>query len=434
MAPASPRREILVSLLGLGVVGSGIASVLQSKKSLFASLVGCPLVLRRALVRDPGKPRLIPNSFITTNPEDILGDRATDIVVEVMGEEHPALEYVQQAISAEKHVVTANKEIMAKHGPDLLKLASQKEVQLLFEASVGAGIPIIAPLQRDLLGNNIASIRAIINGTTNYILTKMANEGQDFATALRQAQELGYAEANPANDVEGHDAAYKLAILATLAFRTKVYPSDIHCEGITRLAPKDFRYAQEFGYAIKLLAIGRKSNGAVQVTVYPALVPRDEIIAKVDGVFNAIEIKGDLSGPVLFHGMGAGSLPTTSAVLGDVISIARNIAAGARPAPWLGMDHGLNIKPVTQLQTRCYLRLLVADRPGVLAQIAHILGDRQISIASVIQKDADPKEGTAEIVIMTHPSLEAAIQDALVRLNELAVVKKVASFLRVEST
>ncbi|MDP3064047.1 MAG: homoserine dehydrogenase, partial [Chloroflexota bacterium] len=341
-------------------------------------------------------------------------------------------DYIRRALEAGKHVVTANKEVMAKHGPDLLALAHRKGVSLLFEASVGGGIPIIGPLMQDLLANQVRSIHAIINGTTNYILTRMAYEGLDFQAALAEAQRLGYAEPDPTNDVEGIDAAYKICILASLAFHTRVPVESVYREGITRLRAKDFRYARELGYAIKLLAIASRENGAIQVRVHPVWVPQDHLLAKVDGAFNAIEVEGDLVGRVVFHGLGAGPLPTSSAVIGDILEVARRLASGSAPAPVIAIGDGLEVRPMAQVETRYYIRLNVADKAGVLAQIARILGENQISIAAVIQKDADPAAHTAELVIMTHPAIEERVQRAIHLVEGLGVVVTVDNLVRVE--
>jgi homoserine dehydrogenase len=320
---------------------------------------------------------------------------------------------------------------MAKHGPALLALAREHGVDLLYEASVGGGIPIIAPLKRDLLANRVLSLSAIINGTTNYILTSMSREGADFADALRRAQELGYAEPDPANDIEGEDARYKLAILASLAFHTSVHPDDIYREGITKLTAKDFRYAAELGYTIKLLALAKSSEAGIQAGVYPAFISADAPLAKVDGVLNAVQVEGDLTGKVLFQGRGAGSLPTTSAIIADVLDAAQSIIGGRREAHVA--DSAVDkIVPMSELQTRFYIRVTVADQPGVLAQIAFRLGEAKISIASVIQKETHEDAGTAELVIMTHEAREESMQQALQAVRALPMIREIGSFLRVE--
>ena len=428
------RDSIKIGLMGLGTVGCGVADILYKKAEAIARQVGCSLQIKRLLVRDPNKTRPIqldPN-LLTTEANDIIDDPEIEIIIEVLGGEFPAVDYIRRSIAQGKHVVTANKEVIAKHGPELLQLAQQAKVDILYEASVGGGIPLIAPFKRSLLANEISSIHAIINGTTNYILTRMAREGTDFRVALKQAQELGYAEPDPTNDIEGIDAAYKLAILATLAFHVPVRPHDVYSEGVSRLAPRDFRYAKELGYEIKLLAIAKNKDSTIQVRVHPAFVPEDLILAKVDGVFNAILVDGDLVGKVLFYGRGAGSMPTSSAIISDTIDLAQDIYLGVSDRPRLWLDTVKTIQNMSEITTRYYMRMNVADRPGVLAQIAKTLGDNKISIASVIQKETDEKAGTAEIVIMTHPALESSVREALKEVERLDVVQEIGNFVRVE--
>jgi homoserine dehydrogenase len=436
MSSSVPAQDqaIGIGLMGLGVVGAGVAQILRERDRVFAQGVGRPLQIRRILVRDPGKARAVQvdPALLTTDSRQILDDESVRIVIEVMGGEHPAYEYIKAALASGRHVVTANKEVMAKHGPELLALARQQGVDILYEASVGGGIPLIAPLKRDLLANELTSITAIINGTTNYILTRMAREGCDYAEALAGAQALGYAEADPRNDVEGIDAAYKLAILAGLAFRMDVNPDAVYREGITKLTARDFRYAAELGYAIKLLALGERTDHQVQLRVHPALVPLDAPLAKVDGVFNAVQLEGDLTGQVLFQGRGAGSMPTTSAVVADLLDVAHALAQeGFERSDWR-QDRAATVQPISELRARYYLRLVVQDRAGVLARITAVLGEQNgISIASIIQKEADETAGTAELVIMTHEAAEAAMQKALVEVAAIDTVVEVGTFLRV---
>ena len=428
------KNSVGIGLLGMGVVGGGVASVLADKRAELAAIIGAPAMLQGALVRDTSKPRAasLPADALTTNADAIIENPAVDIVVEVMGGERPTLDYIMKSLSLGKHVVTANKEVMAKHGADILARARECGVQVLFEASVAGGTPIIAPLLRDLAANDVVSINGIINGTTNYILTMMAQAGQDFGVALADAQALGYAEADPTNDVEGIDAAYKLAILSTLAFRARVSDADVYSEGITQLTAQDFRYASELGYAIKLLAIASKTDGAVHARVHPALVRSDVMLAKVDGVLNAIEVQTDLAGRVLFHGRGAGDMPTTSAVLADAVSIARNIVSGVDAPPLPALTAEARIAPISALHTKYYMRLNVAERPGVFAQILKALGDLDISIASAIQKETDDAAGSAEIVLMTHRANEDAVQTALKQIDKMDVVNEIGSVIRVE--
>jgi len=428
------KQSVGIGLLGMGVVGGGVASVVTDKGAQLAKMIGAPVNLHGALVRDLSRQRAatLPDGALTTSADDILGNPAVDIVVEVMGGEQPALDYILKSISLGKHVVTANKEVMAKHGAKILTQARENGVQVLFEASVAGGTPIIAPLLRDLVANDVVSINGIINGTTNYILTKMAQEGQDFGVALSAAQDLGYAEADPTNDVEGIDAAYKLAVLSTLAFRARVTDVDVYSEGITHLTAQDFRYASELGYEIKLLAIASKTDGAVHVRVHPAMVPSDVMLAKVDGVLNAIEVQTDLAGRVLFHGRGAGDMPTTSAVLADVVHIARNLVSEVEAPPLPALNADVRISPMDALETKYYMRMNVVERPGVFAQILKVLGDLDISIASAIQKETDDAARRAEIVLMTHRAKEESVQNALKAIDKLEVVNEIGSLIRVE--
>jgi len=430
------KQSIGVGLVGLGVVGGQVARVLLDRGDILAEQAGCPLVLRKVKVleSDLSRPlaREMDAKLFTTDADEFFADSGIDIVVEAMGGENPALQYITRALSSGKHVVTSNKEVIAKHGAELLALAQQHGVGLRYEASVGGGIPLISRFQYDLVANKIKGIYAIINGTTNYILTRMAREGIDFSEALRKAQELGYAEANPENDIEGIDAVYKLAILASLAFHSQVRPEYIYREGISRLASRDFQYAQELGFAIKLLAITKESDNLIEARVHPVFTPEDSLLAKVDGVYNAILVEGDLVGRVLFFGEGAGALPTSSAVVADVVSTAQDIVCGVDSRIRWQLQSGKTMRPMSDVETRYYLRMDVADQPGVLAQIARVLGDHQISISSVIQKMTDSATQAAEIVIMTHPAKEAAMQQALEEVAHLAVVREISNFIRVE--
>ena len=429
----SAPPHIGVGLMGLGVVGGGVAKALLTGSQAMSCKVGCPVDLLHVLVRDAYRPRAeVPASLLTTDLQDILADPHVSVVIELMGGEEPAQQYISQALQAGKHVVTANKEVMAKYGSTLMADAAERGLCLLFEASVAGGVPIISPLSKDLLANDITSIHAIINGTTNYILTRMAQNRVDFADALQEAQARGYAEADPSNDVDGTDAAYKLAILAGLAFHTRVNVQDVYREGITRLEAQDFRYAHELGYAIKLLAIATRDGDAVRARVHPSLIPEEHLLAKVDGAFNAVEVEGDLINRVVFHGPGAGRDPTTSAVLADLIDVGRRIQSGGACSQRVSFDRQLSVADMSSLVGKYYLRLQVADRPRVLAQIAQVLGEKDISLAAVLQKDSDPHTGTAEIVITTHPALELAVQDSLRQVAGLDVVQKVNNLLRIE--
>lgn len=426
------ENDIGVGLLGLGVIGTQVAAHLLQNSDSLSSHLGRSIVLRRVLVRDVGASRSIslPDGILTDDFDAVLNDPDIQIVVEVMGSEEPAASYLTRLLQKGKSVVTANKEVMAKHGPSLMEAADRSGAKLRFEASVGGGIPIIGPLRNDLLANDISSVRAIINGTTNYILTKMAKEGVAFAVALAEAQNLGYAEPDPTNDVEGIDAAYKIAILASLAFHTAIAPQQVYCEGITKLQSEDFEFASELGYEIKLLAIAQRTDDGVQARVHPALLHKESMLAKVEGAFNAVEVCGDLVGPVVFYGQGAGPAPTTSAIIGDLLSVARSGDNGAPARPW----SALPIKPMAELVTQYYLRVSIADQSGVLSQIANVFGENNISIATLTQKDVSNQQGVAQLVITTHPAKEAAMQKALQGIKELSVLREVHNLLRVEPT
>lgn len=430
------NRSIGIGLMGLGIIGGQVAKVLTEKADMLAEQTGGSLVLRKIKVLpvDLERPlaKEMPADLLTTDEEEFFNTSGIDIIIEAIGGENPAREYLKQAITSGRYVVTSNKEVIAKHGAELQALAQKHNVGLRYEASVGGGIPLIAPFKYDLVANEITGIFAIINGTTNYILTRMAREGIDFPTALKSAQELGYAEANPENDIEGIDANYKLAIMASLAFQTVVKPEDIYREGISRISSRDFRYARELGFAIKLLAIAKRADNSIEVRVHPVLIPEDSLLAKVDGVYNGILVEGDLIDKVLFYGQGAGPLATSSAVVADAVASAKDITFGVGNRLKWKPESGKRIKHMDEIETQYYLRLNCADRPGVLAQISKILGDNMISIASAIQKETDEAAQTAEIVLTTHPSPEKAMQQALNQIERLEVVKDIGNFIRVE--
>ena len=428
---ATGPRPLGVGLLGLGTVGAGVARVLMDKREALERRMGRPVTICKVLVREPSKPRpvSVPAPMVT-EAQAVLDDPNVDVVVEVIGGEEPARSFILGAIERGKDVVTANKEVMAKHGPAILEAAAARGVSVAYEASVGGGIPLIGPFQLDLAANHIQSVVGIVNGTTNYILTRMAQSGADFAQALAEAQQLGYAEPDPTNDVEAWDAAYKLAILASLAFGAPVMPEQVYREGITQVSDRDILYAAELGYTIKLLAIGRLSDGQIEARVHPALVHRGSMLASVDGVFNAVQVEGDLIGSALFYGRGAGSEPTASAVVADLIALGTRAGRGSAQA----LAQRAAVRPMSQLRTRYFVRLLTLDRPGVMAAITTVLGDRGISLASVVQKESvvlgDDVPG-AEIVLTTHQASEAALQDALATLRHMPVVRTIGSLLRV---
>jgi homoserine dehydrogenase len=426
------KEAIGVGLLGLGVVGSAVARAISGRhRSCDPST---PLNVVAAVVRDASRKRevdLDPKA-ISTNLETVIANPNVGIVIELMGGVDPAFDYITNALKAGQHVVTANKEVMAKRGSELLATASDNNVQLLYEASVAGGIPIIGPLMNDLTANKIHSLRGIINGTTNFILTKMAHEGADFHDVLAEAQSLGYAESDPTADVDGFDAQYKIAVLARLAYHTEVPVDGIYREGIQKVHAKDFRYASELGYTIKLLAVAQaNSESGLLARVHPALIPLEVPMASVNGVLNAVEVEGDLVGPLWFQGPGAGPNPTASAVMGDVLRIAKGNSPSDSSS---AIAHEpFAIASMSDHICKYYLRLTASDRPGVLANVARVLGDADISINSVLQKDTDIENGHADLVIMTHPAREANMQNAVSAISELETVLQLDSLLRVET-
>ena len=435
-AGPTERGYIGVGLLGMGVVGTGVAEALQTGGAFLAESAGLPVKLRGILVRDAGRARspVVDSSLITTDANAVLEDPNVDIVIELMGGEDAALPAIRGALASGRSVVTGNKEVMAKHGAGLMGMARSKGASLKFEAAVGGAIPVISALERGLPGARVRALRAIINGTTNYILSQMASEGIPFKEALANAQAQGYAEADPGNDVDGIDAAYKLAVLATLAYGSAVLPESIYCEGIGGLAPRDFRYARDLGYAIKLLAVAKQldDGGDIDARVHPAFIASDAQLAKVDGVYNAVQFDSDSAGELLLYGRGAGSGPTTSAVLSDLIEVARGLTGRGGPQPRQASSAAGRVRPIEELDFRYYLRMTVADQPGVLAAIAQVLGNASISIASVIQQEVDETAGSAEIVITTHRARESGLRDATGKLTELDVVREIGSIIRVE--
>jgi homoserine dehydrogenase len=387
--------------------------------------------------RDPARPRqglALADWPVTADVERVLADPGTSIVIELIGGIEPARSYVLRAMAAGKHVVTANKALLATHGPELFGAARRRGVLLGFEAAVAGGLPIIRALRDGLCANRILSVRGIVNGTSNFILTKMTDEGRPFADVLREAQAAGYAEADPTLDVEGIDSAHKLQILASLAFRTAVTLEQIHTEGIARIVPDEIANARELGYRIKLLAIAKLTDGTLEVRVHPTMIPAESPLASVAGVFNAIVVSGDAVGDQMFYGRGAGELPTASAVWSDAIEIARRAAYQHEALPEdlpLIESGGLRLRPVDEIQSAHYLRVMVQDRPGVLAQVAGALGQHGISIASVIQKERSGVSAVP-IVMMTHEARERDMRRAIEEIDRLAVVAGPTVVLRVE--
>ncbi len=427
------HSPINVGLIGLGTVGSQVAERMLTWRAQLARRAGVELCLQRVLVRDLAKRRSveIDSALLTTDPAQVLEDADIDVVVEVAGGDEPMRGYLERAIRAGKHVVTANKVVMAKHGLELLDLAAQRNVDVYFEAAVGGGIPLISTFRTDLQANRIERLSAVINGTTNYVLGRMAAAGLSLDEAVREAQAAGFAEADPTDDVGGFDATYKLAILASIAYEIKVRPEDIYREGIEGIEPVDFRYARELGYAIKLIAHTQRHPGRIEARVHPAMVPLDHPLAQVEGANNAVFVEGDLVGQVLLVGQGAGGRPTASAVVGDLIDLARSIRRGVQSRPSFTFDDRIAVIPMGEVVTRAYYRIRVADRAGVLAAIGQVFAEEDVSISSFIQKDAWVQDKTAELVVTTHPSSDASLQRARLGIAQVEPVHAVSSFLRV---
>lgn len=418
-----------IGLLGLGTVGGGVVKVLESNSDLIARKTGVKLKVTKALVRTLTKKRDAAGVSLTDNPEDILSDPQIHIVAELMGGLDPSFDYINKALDNGKNIVTANKELMASKGNDLLIKAEKMKRDLFFEASVAGGIPIVTPLKESLSGNKINRILGILNGTTNYILTKMES-GCEFDEALEQAQEAGFAESDPSADLEGWDSAAKIGILASIAYGSRISRDAIYTEGITEITKSDIGYARDLGYVIKLIALAQEDDGALDIRVHPTMINIDHPLAAVKANYNAVFLEGDAVGDLMFFGQGAGSLPTASAVVGDLIKVARNIKAGATGTIGCTCFDNKKIKPISEVFSQYYMRMIVADKPGVLAKIAHIFGDNEVSISKVLQTKTG--DGNAEVIFVTHKSKESNVMQALDQIRDVDVIKKVAAVIRSE--
>jgi len=428
---------VYVGLLGAGTVGCGVIKILDDNKDIIEKKAGVRIELKRIADIDPERKRpvAIPEKLLTRNGWEIIEDESIPIVIELIGGTKIAREFILGAIEKGKHIVTANKALLAQHGREIFEAASKKGVDIGFEASVGGGIPIIKDIKEAFVANRIISIHGIINGTSNYILSRMTEEGKEFDEVLNQAQKEGYAEADPSFDIDGIDAAHKLSILIMLSFGTFVDLDRIHVEGIRRITPLDISYADELGYKIKLLAITKAKTDGIEAGVYPTLVQKGTQLADVSGAFNAIYVVGDSVGPTMLYGMGAGMMPTASAVVADIVQIAKNTLAGNahQSLPRLYNDGiSTNLIPMTEIVTKYYLRFQIEDRPGILGKIAGCLGDNNISIESVIQKGRHLGGGDVPVIIMTHESKEKDLLTALDKIDSFPQVKAKTLFIRIE--
>ena len=433
-------REIKVGLIGFGTVGAGVVKILQKNYRLIEKRMGAKIALKRIadieLKTDRGVK--VKPGVLTRRAQDVIDDPEIDIVIELIGGIEPAKTYILEAIRHNKHIITANKALLALHGDEIFREAHRFGVDVNFEASVGGGIPLIRSIKEGLVANRIQSIFGILNGTSNYILSKMTDEGRNFKDVLKEAQEKGYAEADPTYDVEGIDAAHKLAILIRLAFGTPIRFEQVFIGGISEITPLDIQFGREFGYRIKLLAIAKIDQGKIEARVHPTFIPERHLISTVEGVFNAIYIKGDAIGPTLFYGQGAGQMPTGSAVISDLVELGRNllVQAAGRRVPLLAYQEPaiekIPLKKMEDVVMPFYMRISALDRPGVLSKISGILGKNDISIASVIQKGRRIK-GAVPIVMMTHEAKEKNVHRALREIDQLGVILGKTIFVRVEN-
>ncbi|MEQ1934304.1 MAG: homoserine dehydrogenase [Fimbriimonadaceae bacterium] len=426
-------QMIRVGLLGFGTVGSGVYRMMRDNADSITRHIGSPAEIVKIGVRDLSKSREFALDNLTNDLESIVDDPAIDVIIEVMGGVSPARELIERALASKKHVITANKELIAKHGAALMKQAALHSLDLHFEAAVGGGIPLVQPLKHQLAGNDVLKMMGILNGTTNYILTQMTEKKQAFSVALADAQELGYAEADPSADVEGFDAQYKLAILSTIAFSQEIPVESVYREGITKITADDIHFARILGYRIKILGIVEALPDGILARVHPVLLPRRFPLANVHDVYNAVQIRGDFVGDVILSGRGAGSAPTASSVIGDLIDVGRNIRLGGAGNVTMPDSGGLPLLPIEKLETAYYLRMLVDDQPKVLGSIALHLGEYGVSLAAMEMRVVSEQDKIGEIVFLTHVCNEGMFRKAISVLEGEPVVKEICSWIRVES-
>jgi homoserine dehydrogenase len=431
-------KKIALGLIGFGTIGTGVAKLLQENKELISERVGADIYLKRIADIDIVRSRVIKinNALLTTDAGDIFNDTEISIVIELMGGYEPALTFILDAMQRKKHVVTANKALLATHGDEIFQSALRHGVNIGFEASVGGTIPIIKTIKESLIANKILSMYAILNGTSNFILSKMTDEGKSFALVLKEAQALGFAEASPSYDIEGIDAAHKLAILLSLAYGKKVNLDDIYREGIANISEQDVEFAKELGYRIKLLAIAIKRDSDIEVRIHPTMIPFDHLLANVNSNFNAFHIIGDAADSIFLYGQGAGMMPTASAVISDVVDISRDILKGitGRIPPRVRNEESIEpirLLPFDQVLTNYYFRFSAVDRPGVLSKISGILGTNDISIATVIQKGRK-QGGAVPVVMTTYKARERDVRRAMCDIDQLDIVMGKTMLIRIE--
>ncbi len=430
------KPPVKIALLGCGTVGGGVLRLLEDNREFLASRVGAELHVQHVLVRDLGKARgkECKREWLTNDAEKIFNDPTVDLVVEVIGGETPARVYLDRALKSGRSVVTANKYLISKHGSELVRAAIENRVDLAFEASVGGGIPIIRTLREALASDTVSSVHAILNGTCNYILTRMRQAGLSFAAALKEAQELGYAEADPTLDVEGHDAAQKLSVVSMLAFDTAIGTDQFLIEGIRGVEDIDFRFADRFGFTVKHLCIGHDRGEKVELRAHPALIPKNSVLANVDGVLNGVFLMGRALGPCLLVGRGAGDMPTAVSVVADIVDVAASRIHGESGLATRGIQ--IRPRPVMspdEIETRYYLRFGVGDHPGVLGRIASALGEQGVSIEQMVQEGrASGAEDAVQVCILTHQTKEGAVRRAIASIEQQAILKTAARLIRIE--
>ncbi|HJB95564.1 MAG TPA: homoserine dehydrogenase [Candidatus Mediterraneibacter intestinigallinarum] len=422
-------KKIKIGLLGLGTVGTGVYKLIRMRADVMERTAGARLEIKKILVHNKDKKREgVDESLLTDNWKEILEDDEIQIIIEVIGGMEPAKTMIMEALRAGKNVVSANKDLIAEEGRELFEAAHEHGKDFLFEAAVAGGIPIIRPLKQCLAANEISDVLGIVNGTTNYILTKMFEDGMEFDDALKRAQELGYAEADPTSDVEGLDAGRKVAIMASIAFHSRVVFSDVYTEGITKITAADIAYAKEFDSVIKLLGVARNAEDGIEVGVYPVMLSKDHPLASVRESFNAVFIHGDAVDDAMFYGRGAGEMPTASAVVGDVIDVSRDLAYNCTGRISCTCYRQIPVKDFGEVQNKFFLRMQVKNRPGVLAQIAQVFGGHKVSIARVVQKNVHPDR--AELVIVTEKVKERHMKDATEELKQMESIYEISSVIR----
>ena len=427
------KQVVKVGLMGFGTVGTGVVRIIQAHQEDLQKQTGLGIEVKKILVQNAEKGRALSSmaSCLTTDPSELLDDADIDVIVEVIGGISPAKEYILRALENGKHIVTANKDLMALHGAEILNKAQANGCDVFYEASVAGGIPILRALVEGFSSDRITKMMGIVNGTTNYILSKMSQEGADYAEVLKEAQELGYAEADPTSDVEGFDAARKMAILATLGFHSPLKLEDVDVKGISSVSKEDIAYGKQLGYEVKLMGLARRDGEAIEVSVQPTMIPKSHPLASVNGVFNAVYVYGEAVGETMFYGPGAGEMPTATAVVSDLVTVVKNMKLGVNGRGTVAPYKEKILKDDSQKLSKYFLRIVVADKRGVLAQITQLLADKNISLEQVIQQPYNNGE-QAELIMVTHSSSKSDMDDVIAYLEQMDIISEVKSCYRVE--